>query len=40
MLFSCEFCEISKNNFLTEHRWTTASYNTIFISRDRQSHLI
>ena len=23
-MFSCEFCEISKNNFLTEHLWTTA----------------
>ena len=24
-MFSCEFCEISKNNFFTEHFWTTAS---------------
>ena len=24
-VFSCEFCEISKNNFFTEHFWTTAS---------------
>ena len=24
-LFSCEFYEISKNNFFTEHLWTTAS---------------
>ena len=24
-VFSCEFCEISKNTFLTEHLWTTAS---------------
>ena len=23
--FSCEFCEISKNTFFTEHLWTTAS---------------
>ena len=23
--FSCELCEISKNNFFTEHLWTTAS---------------
>ena len=22
---SCEFCEISKNNFFTEHIWATAS---------------
>ena len=24
-VFSCEFCEISKNTFLTEYLWTTAS---------------
>ena len=24
-VFSCEFYEISKNNFFTEHLWTTAS---------------
>ena len=24
-MFSCEFCEISKNTFFTEHLWTTAS---------------
>ena len=24
-VFSCEFHEISKNNFLTEHLWATAS---------------
>ena len=24
-LFSCEFCEISKNTYLTEHLWTAAS---------------
>ena len=24
-VFSCEFCEISKNTFITEHLWTTAS---------------
>ena len=24
-VFSCEFCEMSKNTFLTEHHWTTAS---------------
>ena len=23
----CEFCEISKNTFFTEHLWTTASIN-------------
>ena len=26
-VFSCEFCEISKNAFLTEHLWATASEN-------------
>ena len=24
-VFSCKFCEISKNNFFTEHLWATAS---------------
>ena len=24
-VFSCEFCEISKNIFFTEHVWATAS---------------
>ena len=24
-VFSCEFCEISKNTFFTEHLWKTAS---------------
>ena len=24
-VFSCEFCDISKNAFSTEHLWTTAS---------------
>ena len=24
-VFSCEYCEISKNTFFTEHLWTTAS---------------
>ena len=24
-VFSCEFCEISKNTFFTEDHWTTAS---------------
>ena len=24
-VFSCEFCQISKNNFFTEHLWTAAS---------------
>ena len=28
LVFSYEFCEISKNTFFTEHAWTTASYLT------------
>ena len=27
-VFSCEFCEISKNVFFTEHLWTAASIIT------------
>ena len=26
-VFSCEFCEISKNTFFTEHLWATAFDN-------------
>ena len=26
-VFSCEFCELSKNTFFTEHLWTNASYD-------------
>ena len=29
-VFSCEFCEISKNIFFTEHLWATASAYTQF----------
>ena len=29
-VFTCEFCEISKNTFLTEHLRTTASILTWF----------
>ena len=25
IVFPCEFCEISKNTFFTEHLWTTVS---------------
>ena len=28
-VFSCEFCKIFKNSFITEHLWTTASANYI-----------
>ena len=30
-VFSCEFCEIFKNTFFTEHLWTTAS-ERVFLS--------
>ena len=31
-VFSCEFCEISKNIFFTEHLWTTATaYFPLFV---------
>ena len=30
-VFSCEFCEIFKNNFFVEHLWATASKN-IFLT--------
>ena len=28
-VFSCEFCEISKKTFFTEHLWTTAFVNLV-----------
>ena len=36
-VFSCEFCEISKNTFFTEYIWTTASKE--FKTRVLSSHL-
>ena len=33
-MFSCEFCEISKNIFFTQHLWVTAS---VFFQNLRQS---
>ena len=40
-VFSCEFCEISKNNFFTEHLWTTASefVTEMLIFRSRRSQM-
>ena len=41
-VFSCEFCEIFKNTFFTEHLWTTASVwinsKKIFIIKRRQKY--
>ena len=28
-MFSCDFCEISKNTFFTEHLWGTASNSSL-----------
>ena len=30
-VFSCEFCEISKNTFFTEHLLTTPSLNEVVV---------
>ena len=30
-MFSCEFGDISKDTFFTEHLWTTAFNSTIFL---------
>ena len=29
LVFSCQFCKISKNTFFTEHSWTTASEHNL-----------
>ena len=37
-VFSCKFCEITKNTFFTEHLWVTASQNfprLIFIPHNK-----
>ena len=31
-MFSCEFCEITKNTFFTKTLWTTASVNSWNVS--------
>ena len=36
-VFSCEFCEIFKNTFFTEHLRLTASKHTVFIRKLTQS---
>ena len=39
-VFSCEFCEISKNNFFTEHLRTTASVTDLYVKpTDRHQYL-
>ena len=43
-MFSCEFCEISKNTFFTEHVWATAflfkNYQTIIGNENSQDSLL
>ena len=42
-MFSCEFWEISKNTFLTEHLWATASessYWQISVVCDRSIYVL
>ena len=34
-VFSCEFCEIFKNAFFTEHLWTTASVYSKVVKEQR-----
>ena len=36
-MFSCEFCEISKNAFSLEQLWTTASTSCVVVS-DREDY--
>ena len=37
-VFSCEFCEIPRNIFFTEHLWTFASaYTRVYFSFERQT---
>ena len=33
LVFSCEFCEIFKNTFFTEHLWATVSEGSIYLKR-------
>ena len=37
-VFFCEFCEISKNTFFTEHLWTTASYRSSQLLTHQSHH--
>ena len=38
-MFSCEFCEIFKNTFFTEHLWTTSSRFRIFLLHPFHLHI-
>ena len=38
--FSCEFCEISKNTFFTEHLWTAASAHGYFCDNETNSFTV
>ena len=37
-VFSCKFCEISKNTFFTEHLWKTASENLTLQAHHRSTY--
>ena len=38
ILFSCEFCEISKNTSFTEHLRTTASVAKMYMQKRKNSY--
>ena len=35
-VFSCEFCEISRNTFFTEHLWTTGFEESHKVSKQKE----
>ena len=39
-VFSCEFCEISKNPFFTEHLWTTVSNHNYSCTLENPKFLV
>ena len=42
-MFSCEFCEISKNTFFTEHLWATACVDNkllIYFGEDKTKSIL
>ena len=39
-MFSCEFCEVSKNTFFTEHLWTTASNDLLWNNTNEEIKII
>ena len=39
-MFPCDFCEIFKKTFFTEHLWTTASVCSKIVKRQRRTKLL